>query len=272
MAEGQSVENHTESSPNAPNLGKVTAIQRPDYVPEKFYDTKTGVIDFEGIAKSYGELERKQSAPAPKADDAGAPDPTKAPAPEPTPKSVDLPVVPGVTPDQMKVFSAELVTTGKLSDESYAALLKSGFNKPAVDAYVKGLTADATAAQAVSEARVADDQIKSITDSIGGKAALKEMQDWAVASLSDKDLAAYNAAVSGSDPAKVKLAVHGLHAQFTKANGTEERLFSGSNNVADAQDVFQSRAEQSRAINDPLYKTDSAYRQKVEAKIGRSNL
>jgi len=275
MAEGQVIELKTEESANPPNIGQVTAIQRPDWVAEKFYDSKTGVINFEAIARSHAELERKQSAaPSPakpvegQADESGK---NEGVTPEPQ-KDVVVHSVPGVTPEALKEYSAELTSKGALSEKSYGDLLKAGYNKEMVDAYVRGLTADASISQAVSAARVADEKIAEITDSIGGKATLKEMQTWAKASLSDEDLKAYNAAVSGSDAAKVKLAVHGLHAQFVKANGTGENLLSGDNNVRDVMDVFHSRAEQNVAINDPRYQKDPAYRAAVAAKIGRSSL
>lgn len=268
MGDGQAIESHTESSPNAPNIGQVTAIQRPDWVEEKFYDAKTGVIDFEAQARSYRELQAKMSgAPA---KEEPAPEPTTEPAKVEPPG--EMPVVPGIKPESMKAYSEELTKDGALSEKSYAELLAAGFNKAAVNAYVKGITSESVVSQAVSAARVADSEINAITESIGGKAALGEMQKWAIASLPDKELKAYNEAVSGSDPAKVKLAVHGLYSQFTKANGTGENLLTGSNGGVEQFDVFESRAEQSRAINNPLYQTDKAYRDRVSAKIGRSKI
>lgn len=268
----QSIEMTTPASANAPNLGQVTAIQRPDYVPEKFYDSKTGVIDFEAMAKSYGELERSRSAapketPAPPVDGQ-----TSAPKPEAVaPPVAETPTVPGVTPERMKLYTDELTNVGTLSDASYAALLKDGYSKGAVDSYVKGLMSDARASESVSAARVADATINEITDSIGGKAVLADMQKWAVASLSDKQLAAYNAGVSSGDPEVVRLSVQGLHHSFTKANGTGENLLSGSN-PNQSVDMFESRAELTAAINNPLYTKDSAYRARVQAKIGRSQI
>ncbi len=38
---------------------------RPDYVPEKFWDTQAGQVRVEALSKSYGELERKLSGMVP---------------------------------------------------------------------------------------------------------------------------------------------------------------------------------------------------------------
>lgn len=273
MTEGQAIEAHTESSPNAPNIGQVTAIQRPDYVPEKFYDAKTGVINFEAMSKSYTELEKKSSA-APKPDETPTPDKPNEPVKEEVKEPLVLPAVPGVTPEAMKGFSAELNTKGELSPESYASLKTLGYDKAMVDTYVKGLTSDSAVQQSVQAARVADSQIAEITTAIGGKAALTEMQKWATGGgMTDAQLAAYNAAVSSPNVETVRLAVNGLKNSFVSANGTgEDNLLSGNGNVTDLGEVFHSRAEQTVAINDPRYAKDPAYRAVVSAKIGRSKI
>jgi len=271
MSDGQAIELKTEDSPNAPNLGQVTAIQRPDYVPEKFYDSKSGVINFEAMAKSYAELERMKSAPEPKGGET-TPPATTTPPTEKVVTPAQVSAIPGVDDAARKTYTDELTTAGKLSDTSYAALDKAGYSKAMVDAYVKGLQADATVTSAVAAARLADSQIQDITTSIGGQPALTNMINWAKGSLPDAELKAYNEAVSGSDPAKVKLAVHGLYAQYTKANGSEENLIRGRNEGVASLDRFESRAEQTAAINNPLYQKDPAYRARVSAKIGRSNV
>lgn len=280
MGETAALEMHTEDSPNPPNLGQVIAIQRPDYVPEKFYDAKTGIVNFEALAKSYGELEKSRSAKP----DAATGEPVK-PVTEPVkpapvvaaPAPVVLPTIPGVEAAAITNFTTELNTKGALSAESYAALEKAGYNKTTVDSYIKGIQADRRVEAAVTEsveaARIADKEISSIKAEIGGDKVLGEMQAWAIANMSAKQLAAYNAAVSSPDVEVVRLAVSGLHHQFVKANGeSDDKLFKGSGNVgADEGDVFHSRAEQSKAINDPRYSTDPAYRARMSAKMGRSN-
>jgi hypothetical protein len=270
MSEGQAIEAHTESSPNAPNIGQVVAIQRPDWVAEKFYDSKSGVINFEAMAKSYSELERSKSAPKP--DETPEPEAGETkPTTEKVVTPIEVPTIPGVDQTARKAYTEELTKDGKLSDTSYTALAKAGYDKATVDAYIKGLQSDSRVTESVSAARVADEQINEIIGSIGGKQVLSEMQAWAKASMSDADLKTYNESVSSGDVSKVRLAVAGLHHTYTKANGTGENLLSGSNNVNDAADVFHSRAEQNEAINDPKYAKDPAYRARVSAKIGRSN-
>jgi len=45
-----------ESTANSPQQA-----ERPDHIPEKFWDTEAGEVNVEAMAKSYSELERVQS-------------------------------------------------------------------------------------------------------------------------------------------------------------------------------------------------------------------
>lgn len=263
----QITSNSTDDA-NAPDAHVVTLLQRPDWLPEKFYDPKTGQADLKKVVQSYSELERKNSGTPQGTPPAQTPPATTTP-PTPTPKAEAI-VVPGLTPEQTQSYSESLVKDGKLSDAQYAELASKGYTKPVVDAYVKGLTADAQSAEAVAQARIADEQTGQIIDSIGGKETLKSMQTWAVANLSPEDLKAYNDSVSSADVAKVRLAVSGLHSQFTRANGSEPRQFGGNKPGPQDFDVFESRHALTEAMNDPRYAKDEAYRKRVEAKLGRS--
>ena len=271
------VEISNQTGPDSPKAGISTFIQRPEYVPEKFYNSKTGEVNLQDVLKSYSELEKsKSTAPAPEvippAPQANEPAEVAPAAAAP----VELPAVPGVDNDSMKAYSAEITKDGKLSDASYVKLTAAGYPKAVVDAYLKGVTADQVAAEqsasAVAEARVADAEIATITDSIGGKQVLADMQSWARASMSPAELKVYNESVSSGDVAKVKLAVAGLHHAYTKANGTEARLIQGGNPGVESFDTFKSSSEATAAIRDPRYSTDKGYREMVAAKLGRSNV
>lgn len=63
----------------AENLLTSTVPGAPPTVPEKFRDPETGAVRVEALLKSYLELERKLSAPAPALDGGGRPDLLAAP-------------------------------------------------------------------------------------------------------------------------------------------------------------------------------------------------
>ncbi len=67
------------------------------------------------------------------------------------------------------------------------------------------------------------------------------------------------------------MAVSGLQAKYL-AQGNREPNLIGGRATRSVGDKLESSAQVVAAMNDPLYKTDPAYRAKVEAKIARSNV
>lgn len=266
------------SGADAPGVGEFSdaMMERPSYVPEKFF--KDGRINIKAMAESYGELERARSsqqptptpAPAasPKADDSK---PSQPDAPAADTSAQPPVVIPGVTPEAMTKFSSEMSKDGKLSDSSYAELAKLGYPKAVVDAYTKGLTADARIEQAIQDVRIADKEIAAIKESIGGEKVLNDMLQWASNNLDAKDIAVYNDAVSGNDSARVKMAVQGMFHAYKQSQGPN--LIGGrppSN--GSTGEPFKSSAEVVKAMEDPRYDRDPAYRDEVAKRLAVSNV
>lgn len=221
---------------------QASSEDRPQWLPEKFKSP-------EDMAKAYSELEsklgQKPNEEAPKADVPETPqDAEKALSA----KGLDL-----------NDFSSEFAEKGELSQDSYEKLDKAGYPKALVDQFIEGQKARAAAFEA------------DIKTEVGGNDRYTEMVDWAKANMSPAEINAYNEAVSSGDASKAKLAAAGLNAKFSKAVGQDpDRLLGGGKGGSD--DVFESTAQVTKAMSDPLYKTDPAYRAKVQAKIGRSKV
>ena len=111
----------------------------------------------------------------------------------------------------------------------------------------------------------------AVTAEVGGSEKYSEIVAWAKANLTDAEINAYNAAVSSGDLAQAKLAVLGLSAKFSKTNGSEPRLVQGRT-ANPSGDVFESTAQLTEAMRDPRYRSDPAFRAKVQAKLARSNI
>ncbi len=245
----------------APVKAEATAAaERPANIPEKFW--KDGKVDTDAMAKSYTELEKSKAAPAP------------APV-APIPADV---AVPGVEAADQARYSTELAA-GKLSDASYAELATKGYSKAAVDAYIKGITTVAAAQPAVEvkpevnvqEAIIADRQITEIKASIGGDAVLVPMLAWAKTGLTAAESKEYEAAVSSGDVAKVKMAVAGLHALYTKEVGSDPQLLGGKA-ATESGDSYASKEEMVSDMQQEKYKKDPAERQRVANKLRRSKI
>ena len=62
-----------------------------------------------------------------------------------------------------------------------------------------------------------------------------------------------------------------MNAQYREANGYEGRMLQGKP-AQTSGDVFRSQAQLVKAMSDPRYDNDPAYRQDVIAKLDRSDL
>ena len=221
-------------------------VSRPEWLPEKFQSV-------EDMAKAYAALEAKlggKTQDNPQTDPANAANNQAGQNPEQalSEKGLDL-----------STFTAEFNAKGELSADSYAKLAAAGFDKGIVDNYINGQKAVAAQYEA------------SVVSEVGGSEKYSEIVTWAKANMTDAEINAYNAVVSSGDVTQAKLAVLGLSAKFSKANGSEPRLVQGRTTSASG-DVFESTAQLTEAMRDPRYRNDPAFRAKVQSKLARSNI
>ena len=151
---------------------------------------------------------------------------------------------------------------GKLDEASIEELSKMD-SKELIQAYVQYYSKN----QAAAQQQAVD--TGSIYSSVGGEEAYTEMIGWAADNLSSEEIASYNEVTNSGNTAAIKFAVEALSNRYKAAEGSEAPLVTGRK-AAPAKDRFRSHAELSRAISDPRYQSDPAYRQDVEAKLSRS--
>lgn len=218
---------------------------RPEWLPEKFKSV-------EDMAKAYAELESKLGAPKDPAPDQ-TPDPAVATQEDAqnalSQKGLDL-----------TEFSNEFSAKGELSPESYEKLSKFGFDKNLVDQYIQGQRA------------LADGFASTVKSEVGGDEKYSEIVQWAQANMTPSEIEAFNKAVDSGNKDQARLAVKGLKASYESANGREPNLMSGGVKGGVEGDTFESTAQLTKAMADPRYREDPAYRAKVQAKLGRSSL
>lgn len=234
-------------APSEQPEGTQPAEERPEWLPEKFKSAAD-------MAKAYAELETKLGG-TPKAE---------APAAETPPDVVDATIADAekaLAPKGLNLqdFNAEFAQNGALSGESYEKLEKAGYDKALVDQFIEGQKARASQFQ------------DEIMVEVGGDARYSEMVTWAKANLNASQIDAYNLAVGSGNPDQAKLAALGLNAQYTKAVGSEPQRLLGGGKASSAE-AFESTAQVTEAMRDPRYKTDPAYRSKVQAKLSASNV
>lgn len=244
---------HTDPVP----AGDKPKHERPEHIPEKFWDADKGEARWDDLAKSYAELEKSASA---KKTDEAAEDPeadTKETAKierkdqdKPEGEAEANPLT--VAVEEM----AKAYESGEVTDDHIKAVEDLGLPRNVIDTYLAGVKALETLA------------LNEVHAAAGGADSFKAAQDWAAEKLSDQDLDYYNAGVA--DPAKRTQTVEWLMAKFKAARPSEGRLVEGRPSTDTSGDVFRSQAQVTEAMASQQYRTDPAFRQQVAEKLLRS--
>ena len=162
----------------------------------------------------------------------------------------------------------EFNSKGELSPETLAEFEKMS-SKELIQAYFEyeqGLPAmDAPQSVELSSA-----DVNTIQNSVGGEAAYQRLVGWAAQNFSEAEIQAFDNVVDSGNVAAINLALAGLQARYTDANGYEGQMIQGK--AAAPADAFRSQAEVVRAMSDPKYDRDPAYRNEIMEKLARSDI
>ena len=155
---------------------------------------------------------------------------------------------------------------GQITQEMHDQLTGAGIAKEAVDAYLSGRAQDMG-----MNSQIAQTDINSIYESVGGEQKYKALMNWAGQNLSQDSINSFDHLVNTGDANSIQLAVTGLVAQYQNDNGYEGRMLTGKAAKTNT-DVYQSQAQLVEAMADPRYDRDPAYREAVREKLDRSDL
>lgn len=240
--------------------------ERPAFVPEKFWDAENRTINNSALLQSYQEMEKKMGGGG--GDDTPPPPPNEeTPEGEETPKTTKKPT-PSLDSDDQEAQSAveeagldyealtqEYMTSGELSQDTRKQLNDSGIPNQMIDDYIAGQQAKA-------------EQItNTIYESVGGQDTFSQLQKYAQESLSQEARTEINTELQSGDLNRAQRAVDSLYGRWVRETGGPTR--SASNRVsgrrADSGPSMQlaSEAQVVKAMQDPRYKSDPAYRQQV---------
>lgn len=176
------------------------------------------------------------------------------------------------TPDEL---AAEKDTLLKASEEYYSnnnqltpetvEKLKELPSEKLIEAYLElQKNAPPVAAKPLSDADAAE-----IVKSVGGESAYNETLAWAAENLTPAEVAAYDNVVNTGNKDAIFFAVQALNQRYKDAVGFEGNQVSGKS-VKNTVKGFRSQAELARAISDPRYRNDPAYRLDIESKLAAS--
>lgn len=240
-----------------PNAMPETGPQRPEYIPEKFWDAEKGEVNIENLAKSYGELEKSRSAPKeePAAAEGEAEDASKD-GKITKPKAEEGEGEENPLTALMSKMQTEYGEAGSVTDETIEALSKAGIPPEIVQTYLKGV-------EMISQSTVSE-----IQGYVNGSENYQAMSKWAAEALSDAELDSFNNALDNAELRET--AVRGLYARYQAANPSEGALRAPNGPSAPAGDVYQNKDELLADQRNPKYHTDAAFRNQVMEKLARS--
>lgn len=233
------------------DTGDVTVASKPEAVPDKFWDTEKGEVDYEAWGKSTSELEAKFTE---KQQESG--EPNDEPADDENVESTPI------TQEALDRYTQEFTEGQALSEQSYDELAKAGIPKEIVDTYVQGLQALQETSEATTLAEAG----------FAGRDAYDSATKWAAVNLSPEEVADFNEAVASTDPAVVTQALSQLNTLYSEARGTTSSSLLNGESASPEAGGYASVHEMTTAMSDPRYAKDPAYRQQVAQKIALSNL
>ena len=122
------------------------------------------------------------------------------------------------------------------------------------------------ASKEMSDADIA--QLKTIA---GGDREYDNMIKWADNNLNEQEVKMFDTVMEKGDPLAAFFAVRSLAYRYQDAQGYEGKMLTGTAPKADGSQ-FRSQAEVVKAMSDPRYERDPAYRQDIMEKLERSNV
>lgn len=120
-------------------------------------------------------------------------------------------------------------------------------------------------------AELTEEQSVQLKAVVGGDKEYDSMIEWAKNNLNDQEINMFDEVLGRADPYSCFFAVRALANRYLDAIGQEGELLTGKA-ASNKQDVYRSQAEVVRAMTDPRYEKDPAYRQDIYNKLERSNL
>ena len=212
----------------------------------------------EELEKAYLELQKKLGEKTP--EDTEEPVEEQPEASEEQPEAEEQ-----ETSDVFNRAAEQYAEGGELTEDTLEELSKMD-SKDLIKQYMEFYT---KTSQQQQQQALSQQQQNEIVSSVGGAEAYGEMVQWASQNLDPAEIDNYNQVTNSGNSAAIKFAVEALANRYRSANGSEAPLVTGKK-AANGPKGFRSNAELARAIADPRYQSDPAYRMDVEAKLARS--
>jgi hypothetical protein len=236
-------------------VGEELVAEQDDLLAGKYRDAQE-------LEQAYLELQRKLG-------ERNADDPEEYPEETDDQEEEEYEVSPGV--NLIQEASAEYYENGGQLTEETLARFGEMSSQDLVAAYLEIQANAPQQEQYEASPDLTDREVNFIQNSVGGEQAYSNLIGWASENLNPEYVQAFDNVVESGNVQAIQLAVAGLRSEYEQAVGYEGRMLSGKA-ATTSYDAFRSQAEVVRAMSDPRYENDPAYRQDIFDKLDRSNI
>ena len=231
-------------------VGEKLAEQQSEMLAGKFKNAEELEQGYIELQKKLGEPREEKAEPEP--------EPEKPEAKEEEPEEVDTALLESLWEEGIK---------GEYTEDT----LKQLSNMDARDVaqmYLKYRSENQTEAEPTG---LTDSQVTQLKGVVGGDGEYTKMMEWAGSALQADEIKMYDAVIDKGDPLAAYFAVQALTYRFNDSRGVDGEMLQGKAAKSEG-DTFKSQAQVVKAMSDPQYDKDPAYRQAIYDKLERSNL
>ena len=119
--------------------------------------------------------------------------------------------------------------------------------------------------------QISEEDAKTLKNIAGGEQEYDDMLRWATSNLNKQEVDMFDAVMEKGDPLAAFFAVRSLAYRYEDSKGVDGRMLTGTA-PKETGSVFRSQAEVVKAMSDPRYERDPAYRQDIMKKLERSDV
>ena len=116
-----------------------------------------------------------------------------------------------------------------------------------------------------------DQDVQQIHGLVGGQENYNNMMGWANQNVPEQEVRMYDAVMELGNPLAAYFAVQALALKYQDKVGRDGQMVRGKA-PKQTSDVFNSQQEMVKAMEDPRYNDDPAYREAILNKLERSNI
>jgi len=212
----------------------------------------------EDLEKAYKELESKLG----KKEEQSTEDDDAATTEEPV---VDESEAISDTAKFIQEASSEYFSNNNQLTPDTIQKLKEMPSEQLIDAYME-LQKDAT----IQQTELSQSDADAILSSVGGEDLYNEALGWAADNLKPDEVAAFDNVINSGNKDAIFFAANALIQRYQNDVGFEGKRVSGKSVKTQTAKAFRSQAELARAISDPRYRNDPAYRLDIQDRLAAS--